>query len=525
LTVHNEKWRAEIIQDQVAKPVEYSKSSQASVLLFKQAFAHASVGLALVALDGHFIYTNSAYENLTGYTTEELKHLTIGSLMYPEDAKSNAVLRTQMLEGKIPGYVIEKRYKRKDGSFKWVKSSISLGNNRGGKPAYIVGVTEDIDERHKAVEALKESEARFRFMAEYMPPKVFTANSNGELDYFSPQWRNYTGLSNNDMDLTGWSHVIHPNDRDENLRRWQYCIRTGSHLYVESRLRRSDGEYRWHLTTAHAMRDEQGKVIMWIGSSTDIQELRQSRGLKARLQILAKQREQLLATNRSKDEFIMLASHQLRTPASGVKQFVGMVIQGYVGKVPKKQFEILKRAYDCNERQLKITDDLLRVARIDTGQVSLTKIPYNSVELIRNVIAEGESTFSSRKQKVHFKPLREKIPLVVDTKLIYMVLENLLDNASKYSPEGTTIRVGVRTGKDSISISVKDRGVGIAPEDKDKLFQKFSRISNPLSDTVGGSGLGLYLAKKILELHRGTLTVHSTLGEGSTFTIRLPIHN
>lgn len=442
--------------------------------------------------------------------------------MHPEDAKANAILKAKMLEGKIPGYVIEKRYLQKDGKNKWVKSSISLGANRAGKPAYIVGIIEDIDERRRAEEALKESEAKFRFMAEYMPPKVFTADASGMLDYFSPQWHHYTGLKLKEMDIISWTHVVHSSDRDESLRRWQHSIQTGMPLYIESRFRRSDGEYRWHLTTAHAMRDEQGNVIKWIGSSTDIHELRQSRGLKARLQVLAKQREQLIATNRSKDEFIMLASHQLRTPASGVKQFIGMVIQGYVGKVPKKQLEILMRAYDCNERQLKITDDLLRVARIDTGQVALTKIPYNAIDLIRNVIAEEESTHLARRQKVIFKPNRDKIPIFADTKLIYMVLENLLDNASKYSPEGSTITVSIRQNRDWVSISVKDRGVGIAPEDREKLFQKFSRISNPLSDTVGGSGLGLYLAKKIIELHQGSLGVVSSIGQGSTFTLKIP---
>lgn len=470
------------------------------------------------------MYANGTYAKLTGYTTEELKQISIGDLMPPEDAKANTLLKAQMLEGKIPGYVIEKRYIRKDGTSKWVKSSVSLGTNRIGKPAYIVGVIEDIDERRKAEEALKASEAKFRFMAEYMPPKVFTASADGTLDYFSPQWQSYTGIKRDRLDIQGWRNVLHPNDREESMRQWQYSVQTGKPHSLESRFRRADGEYRWHVTTAHAMRDDDGSIIKWIGSATDIHELHQSRGLKARLQVLAKQREQLIATNRSKDEFIMLASHQLRTPASGVKQFLGMVIQGYVGKVPTKQLEILNRAYDCNERQLKITDDLLRVARIDTGLVTLTKLPYNVVDLIRNVIAESKSMCQARQQKVIFRPKKEKIPLIVDSKLIYMVLENLLDNASKYSPEGSKITVSVKQLKDMVSISVKDTGVGIAPEDKDKLFQKFSRINNPLSDTVGGSGLGLYLAKKIVELHNGSITIGSAVGKGSTVMVKLPTH-
>lgn len=524
-TVHNEVWRVIVIQEPIVNTLDISRADPTGVLLFKQAFAHASVGLALVALDGHFLYTNHAYARLTGYSVDELKHMSIGQLMLPEDAETNSVLRSQMLAGEIPGYILEKRYIRKDSSLIWIKSSISLGTNKAGKPAYIVGLIEDIDERRKAEEALKESEARFRFMAEYMPPKVFTATANGMLDYFSPQWATYTGLAFEDMDLQGWAHVLHPNDKDENIKRWQHSIRTGDPYYIENRLRRADGEYRWHLTTAHAMHDSEGNITKWIGCSTDIHELRETQGLKARLHTLAKQREELLSMNQSKDEFIMLASHQLRTPASGVKQFLGMVIQGYVGEIPERQRELLQRAYDCNERQLKISDDLLKVARIDTGHVSLDKSTVYARNLIREIIAEQESIFIDREQKVLFKPSRQKIPVAVDIKLIYMVFENLLDNASKYSPNGSQITISLQKSKDGkwLVIAIKDMGVGIAVEDRKKLFQKFSRISNPLSDIVGGTGLGLYISKKIIELHHGSLTVASRVGRGSTFTVKLPV--
>jgi PAS domain S-box-containing protein len=490
---------------------------------FKQAFLHAAVGLALVDLDGHFSYTNPAYSVITGYTPEELRHMTIAALMDPADIKANAILKFRMLAGEIPGYILEKHYIRKDGSRVWVKSSVSLIYDEDGNPVHLVGLTEDIDERHKAEEALKESEARFRFMAEYMPPKVYTATAEGVIDYLSPQWVAYTGLHPEEMNYKDWNRTIHPDDLKENVNSWRYAVRTGEPFYFEHRLRRADGVYRWHVNRAHAMRDEQGNITKWIGSDTDIEELRQGRDLQLRLQTLAEQREQLIAMNKSKDEFIMLASHQLRTPSTGVKQYLGMLLEGYSDPVTPGQQTLLQSAYESNERQIKIVDDLLRVARVDAGQIVLSRTPCDLVALIRSAIAEQRSTFKAREQTVVFRPTVRTAAAFIDVELFNIVLENLLDNASKYSLEGTTTTVEVLKSRSSIRILVRDSGVGIPKDKQQKLFQKFSRIDNPLSDTVNGTGLGLYWARKIVELHGGTLKVDSKVGQGSTFGIALPL--
>jgi PAS domain S-box-containing protein len=499
------------------------KSILNSEEFFKQAFLHAAIGLAIVDLDGHFSYTNPAYSKITGYSARELKSLTIAVLMGPEDAKSNAVLKKKMLTGKIPGYVLEKRYIRKDGSLVWVKSSVSLIYDSNGNPVHLIGLTEDIDERHTAEAALKESEARFRFMAEYMPPKVYTATPEGLIDYLSPQWVTYTGMHSREMNYKEWNQTVHPDDLQDNMTSWQHSIQTGEPFYFEHRLRRADGEYRWHVNRAHPMRDAEGKIIKWIGSDTDIEELHQSRDLKTRLQTLAEQREQLIAMNRSKDEFIMLASHQLRTPSTGVKQYIGMLLEGYSGPVTAEQRELLESAFDSNERQLKIVDDLLRVARVDAGQIILDKTSCDLSACIRKIMIEQGSIFGARKQKIVFKAPKEPVRVLIDAELMHVVFENLLDNASKYSFPDTTTTIELKEDRASIRIQVKDHGVGIPKEDQQKLFQKFSRIENPLSDIVSGTGLGLYWAKKIVELHDGTLRVSSKVGQGSTFTVKLPL--
>lgn len=489
---------------------------------FKQAFLHAAIGLAIVNLDGHFSYTNPAFSKITGYSAKELKSLTIAALMGPEDRESNAVLRKKMLAGEIPGYILEKRYIRKDGLRIWVKSSVSLIYDVGGNPIHLVGLTENIDEQHKAEAALRESEARFRFMAEYMPPKVYTATPEGAIDYLSPQWVAYTGLYQSEMDYADWAHTVHPDDLSGNFTAWQHSLQTGEPFYFEHRLRRADGTYRWHVNRAHAMRDTEGNIVKWIGSDTDIEELHQTRDLKTRLESLAEQREQLIATNKSKDEFIMLASHQLRTPSTGVKQYIGMLLENYSDPLTEHQRTLLESAYDSNERQLKIVDDLLRVARVDAGQVLLDKTACDLVACIREVITEQKSIFGGRGQSVVFRAGRQPVITFIDVELMHIVFENLLDNASKYSFEGTTTVIEIRKNRSAIYVRVKDNGVGIPEEDQKKLFQKFSRILNPLSETVSGTGLGLYWAKKIVELHGGNLRLTSRPGQGSTFSVRLP---
>jgi signal transduction histidine kinase len=234
----------------------------------------------------------------------------------------------------------------------------------------------------------------------------------------------------------------------------------------------------------------------------------------------------LIELNRAKDEFISLAAHQLRTPATGVKQYLGMVLEGFVGELSDSQKSILQKANESNERQLRIVSDLLKVAQVDAGKVRLRKADVDVVSLINDVIKEQKETFNRRRQKVVFEPSKRDVTLSFDRDTIRMVLENLIDNASKYSGEDKTVTVKLLEQAEEAQIAIIDNGVGIKPEDQGRLFEKFSRIENPLSTQVGGTGLGLYWAKKIIDLHQGRVTFESVIGEGTKFTIHLPkIHS
>lgn len=248
---------------------------------------------------------------------------------------------------------------------------------------------------------------------------------------------------------------------------------------------------------------------------------RQDRLNRQEAKMLQQRNEELQALSRSKDEFVALASHQLRTPATAVKQYLGMVLQGYAGDISTLQRDMLDKAFESNERQLQIINQILNAARADTGKLVMTLAPFDIVAMVRGVAEEQRSQLRDHDHKLILRLPTKGRTISGDSGYLRMAVENLISNADKYTAEGGTITVSLRERWGGVRIAVRDTGVGIAPEDVDKLFTKFSRIHNQLSIKAGGSGIGLYLASEIVKLHGGTLSVSSKLGKGTTFTIEL----
>jgi len=229
-----------------------------------------------------------------------------------------------------------------------------------------------------------------------------------------------------------------------------------------------------------------------------------------------------LALEKAKDEFVAIASHQLRTPATAVKQYVGLLLEGYADKLTENQRKFLERAYESNERQLHIVQEILKITQLDLDKVVLKLSDNDLREIARSAIDTVRSNFQKKNQTIELKVPDEPVMARVDPEQLRIAVENLLENASNYTWEKKTVTVIVRKIKNESTITVKDEGVGIASADIHRLFQKFSRIPNPLSLEINGTGLGLYWAARIIQLHGGNIKVRSTLGVGSSFKINLP---
>jgi signal transduction histidine kinase len=224
----------------------------------------------------------------------------------------------------------------------------------------------------------------------------------------------------------------------------------------------------------------------------------------------------------AKDDLLSIASHQLRTPATGVKQYLGLVLQGFAGDVSEQQRDLLQRAYKSNDRQLDVINEILHLAKIESGRIILSKREFDMSEMIRDVAGDLAQDIDEQQHKFVLKLPKRAVMYNGDSHMIHISVENLLSNAIKYTPAGGTITVGLRSNQEYIDIYVKDSGIGIDQEDREKLFVAFGRIVNERSRMVSGTGVGLYLVKHLIEMHGGEILLESEVDRGSTFTIRLP---
>lgn len=229
--------------------------------------------------------------------------------------------------------------------------------------------------------------------------------------------------------------------------------------------------------------------------------------------------------NRSMDEFVSLASHQLRTPSTKVKMMLGMLLEGFYGKMPDKQRSVLAGAYESNESQLQVINDLLQVSAADSTQMQIKPKLVNVSRVIEEVAEQLLPVYEESNQVFKLQLPARAVEAWVDKVRFRMVVENLLTNAHKYTPKGGKVWVRLQKRRGRFVLAVRDTGVGIAQKDLNKLYKKFSRIHNSLSVEAGGTGLGLYLSHKIVDLHKGTMSVKSVLGKGTTFTVEMPTEN
>lgn len=287
---------------------------------------------------------------------------------------------------------------------------------------------------------------------------------------------------------------------------------------------RKDGSKFWANVVITALHDDSGELVGFAKVTRNLTERKQQEdNLRHANVTLVKQQEELTLLNKSKDEFISLASHQLRTPATAIKQLLGLLLEGFSGEVPERMLPILQKSYDSNERQINIINSLLKVAQIDAGKVILRKEKTDASRLVKEIIDDYADTFVERSQIATFRTMAEPVVISADNQYLRMAIENIVDNASKYTFENGEIDINITTANQTLTVTVADSGVGIPPEDIGTLFEKFKRINNDLSQKVAGSGLGLYWAQKVIELHGGTITVESEVNKGTTFHINLPI--
>jgi signal transduction histidine kinase len=232
---------------------------------------------------------------------------------------------------------------------------------------------------------------------------------------------------------------------------------------------------------------------------------------------------QLRHLDATKDEFLSIASHQLRTPLTSVKGYISMILEGDVGKVTDMQKHLLSEAFASSERMVHLIHDFLNVSRLQTGKFIIEQHPYDLVKLVKEEVDSLRRTAEARKMKLKFISKLDGLILNIDENKIRQVIMNFIDNALYYSHEGTTITIDLAATDKLVELKVNDTGIGVPKSEQAQLFSKFYRATNARKQRPDGTGVGLFLAKKVVSGHGGDVLFASTEGKGSTFGFTLPL--
>lgn len=232
--------------------------------------------------------------------------------------------------------------------------------------------------------------------------------------------------------------------------------------------------------------------------------------------------EKLKQLDEAKDEFISMASHQLRTPLTSIKGYVSMVMEGDAGKVTAQQKKLLEEAFASSQRMVYLIADLLNVSRLRTGKFIIEKSTANMADMVESEVAQLKATAKSRKLALNYTKPKRFPDVELDETKTRQVIMNFIDNAIYYTPAGGTIDVSIKSTKTHIEFVVKDDGIGVPKSKQSKLFSKFYRADNAQKARPDGTGLGLFMAKKVIIAQGGSIIFESKEGKGSTFGFRLP---
>ena len=453
---------------------------------------------------GRCIYVNRMYETLSGLSAEEAMGSGWLRSVHPDD-------RTQVLNewestarGGKPYAGAQYRFLRPDGSVIW--ASVNAAPIReGNRLLGYTGSVEDITERRQNMEALQDSRERLDLALEGSNLALFDWNLASGKVHLSGRWQEMLGGDNRPTvtNIAELQTLVHPDDIPI-LQKELYAVLKGQAMFydVEHRVRNRRGEWKWILSRAKVVeRDGSGHALRVTGTNADI--------------TASKEIERL------KNEFIATVSHELRTPLTAIVGALGLMKEGSA-KLPEEAAMFLDMACQNSERLATLINDILDLEKIQSGQMQF-QIERLDIPAFLGKAIDLNAAYAD-KHGVHFRLLQPVPPVRVeaDASRLLQVITNLMSNAAKFSPVGEAIDITAEVREAMLRVSVRDRGPGIPPEFRNRIFGRFAQADSSDSRQKGGTGLGLSICKVIIEKMGGRVGFDSTPGEGATFYFELP---
>lgn len=459
-----------------------------------------------------FTVINDSMVRLTGYSREELLQMDANDILEEESKNLFAQRVQQWMAGEEPDETVEYRVKAKDGHTIYAILHVTFNTDDQGRPSGATVVGNDITERKRTEAALRESEQRFRAMADGTPVLIWVTDAIGQVIFINQAYQNFFGLGPEDLLDRGWTMLVHPEDTAGYMQLLQQSLLGRTPFQTQLRMRHHTGQWRWIESHGQPRFSETGEYLGIAGSSFDITDRMQAENN------LRHYAEELERSNQALQDFASIAAHDLQEPMRKIQAFGRLLDTHYRARLEVEGEVYLQRMISAAERMNTMIQGLLAYSRV-TSQA----MPFGNVDLSR-VVAEVMGDLELRFLETGGHISVSELPVVyADSMQMRQLLQNLISNALKYHRPDAAPEVRVtcaRRDADQVEILVQDNGIGFDMKDARLIFNPFTRLHSRAS--YEGTGIGLAICKKIVERHNGEIFVEAAPGQGATFHLVLP---
>ncbi|GAB3282197.1 PAS domain-containing protein [Larkinella harenae] len=491
--------------------------------------------MSVLGLDGKNTYINKAGKRLLGVDDDQdVSLIPITDLHTPEqfDFVSSEIIPSVMETGRWSGQFAA-RNRNTGETIPLYNNCLRIDDRTTGLPLAVGAVMRDLRPEMAAQKALEESREQFRLLADFMPQFVWAAQPSGELTYFNQSVYNFSGLSTEEVQQNGWRRLVHPDERQTTAEAWMNSIKKGERFVFQHRFRRHDGEYRWQLSRAVPMKNNNDAIQWWIGTSTDIDDQKKmadelEQMVQLRTHELHNSNQELIKTNRELEQFAYIASHDLQEPLRKIQSFSELLSLNLTDRQLSEQY--LAKISTSAQRMGDLIKSVLNYSRL--SQTADRFIATDLNQILTGVESDYELLIEQKRAIIRRPelPVIEGIPMHLN-----QLFSNLVGNSLKFSSQEPVIEITAQTVRPDdltqlpglkpelpyVHIQVKDNGIGFEQEYAERVFTIFQRLNHARS--YSGTGIGLALCRKIVENHSGKITAESELNKGATFHIYLPV--
>ncbi|WP_339751244.1 PAS domain S-box protein [Algoriphagus aquimarinus] len=464
---------------------------------------------------------------------EDIDHTHFVSSIHPKDLEIRKAAFERSYESGILEYT--SRLILPDTSFRWIEVKGKVHFDEENNPHKVLGTVRDITSDTLNRQKLEESEQKFRLLADSLPQHIWTADPEGNLNYFNKSVFEFSGFSPERLHQEGWLAIVHPDDKEGNINAWISSISTGKDFLFEHRFRKYDGTYRWQLSRAKPQLNEDGEIQMWVGSSTDIHDQKEFTNELERLVVertneLAQHVKDLANMNKELQSFAYISSHDLQEPLRKIQTFSTLLLENEYENLTDDGKEHFKRMQNAAKRMQTLIADLLSYSRTSIAERKFEPTDLNKLITEVKMDLKEELAFHQAVIKTDELCIINIIPFQ-----FRQLLQNLISNSLKFSVKDREPHISISSekglGRDfdlerlspSINychIRISDNGIGFESIYSERIFELFQRLHG--KDQFQGTGIGLAIVKKIVDNHNGYITAQGTPNQGATFDIYLP---